>query len=160
MRRVVHDLDADLPTYGPTSLSDAIEGSVAPWLFLNFLLGALGFLALTLASVGLYGVLSHSVVRRTREIAVRMAMGARRNQAVWLILKRALVLVTFGLAIGFVLALGLAQLMGNFMPDLQRSAPVTHLAAALVVLAASLLACWIPAYRITRLEPMEALRHE
>lgn len=160
MRRTVHELDADLPTYGPTSLSDTIEGSVAPWLFLNFLLGTLGFLALTLASVGLYGVLSHSVVRRTREIAVRLAMGARRPQAVWLILKRALVLVTFGLAIGFGLALGLAQLMGNFLPDLQWSGPVTYLAAALVILAASLLACWVPAYRITKLEPMEALRHE
>ena len=160
MRRTVDELDPDLPTFGPPSLTATIAESVAPWLLLNFLLGAFGLLALTLASVGLYGVLSHSVFRRTREIAVRLAMGANRNHTVWLVLKRTLVLVAIGLAIGTILALGLRQLMGYFLSDLNLADPVTYPVAALVILAASLLACWIPAYRITKLEPMEALRHE
>lgn len=160
MRRAVHELDADLPTFGPASLADTIAESVAPWLFLNFLLGVFGVLALSLASVGLYGVLSHSVFRKTREIAVRLAMGATRNHTVCLILKRAMVLVTIGLCMGIGLALGMGQLMGFFLPDFDVTDPATYLVAAFVILAASLLACWVPAYRIARLEPMEALRHE
>ena len=160
MRRAVQELDNDLPTFGPTSLSAAIAESVAPWLFLNFLLGAFGVLALTLASVGLYRVLSHSVIRRTREIAVRLALGARRDHTVWMILRRTLVLVAIGLSIGIGLALGLGQLMGVFLPGFDLGDPVTFVVATLVILAASVLACWVPAHRITRLEPMEALRHE
>ena len=160
MRRTVQELDNDLPTFGPTSLSAAIADSVAPWLFLNFLLGAFGVLALTLASVGLYGVLSRSVLRRTHEIAIRLALGARRNHTVWLILRRTLVMVAIGLSIGIGLALGLGQLMGTFLPGFDLGDPVTFVVATLVIVAASVLACWIPAFRITRLEPMEALRHE
>ena len=160
MRRAVRELDADLPTFGPTSLADAIAESVAPWLFLNFLLGVFGVLALTLASVGLYGVLSHSVFRQTREIAIRLALGARRNQTVWLILKRAMVLVAIGLSIGVGLALGMSRLLSHFLSNFDLADPITYLVATLVILAASLLACWVPAYRITRLEPMEVLRHE
>ncbi len=160
MRRAVHALDADLPTFGPTSLTDAIAESIAPWSFLNFLLGAYGALALTLTSVGFYGVLSHSVFRRTREIAIRLALGARRNQTVWLILKRAMVLVAIGLSIGVGLALGMSRLLSHFLSNFDLADPITYVVATLVILAASLLACWVPAYRITRLEPMEVLRHE
>ena len=160
MRRAVRELDPDLPTYGPSSLSDTIAENVAPWLFVNFLFGACGLLALTLASVGLYGVLSHSVIRRTREIAVRLAMGARRGHTAWLILKRAMVLVVIGLSIGVGAAIGLSRLIGHFVSDLDALDPVTYLVASLVVVAASLLASWVPAYGIIRLEPMEALRHE
>ena len=160
MRRAVRELDADLPTFGPPSLSATIAVSVAQWRFVNFLLGAFGLLALTLASIGLYGVISHAVDRRTREIAIRMAMGARRDQTVWLILRQALVLVAIGLTIGVGLALASSQLIGPLFPTLNSLDPVTYLIAALVIMAASVLACWVPAYRITRLGPMEALRHE
>ena len=117
-------------------------------------------MALSLASVGLYSVLSHAVFRRTREIAIRLALGARRNQTVWLILRRAMVLVAIGLLIGVGLALGMSQLLGHFLSNFDLADPITYLVATLVILAASLLACWVPAFRITRLEPMEALRHE
>lgn len=159
MRRAVQELDDDLPTFGPASLSAAIADSVAPWLFLNFLLGAFGVLALTLASVGLYGVLSRAVIRRTHEIAVRLALGARRDHTIWLILRRTLVTVAVGLFVGIGLALGLGQLMGNFFPGFDSGDPTTFVVATLVILAASVLACWVPALRITRLEPMETLRH-
>ena len=160
MRRAVRELDADLPTFGPPSLTDTLALPMAATRFLNFLLSAFGFLTLTLASVGLYGVLSRSVVQRTREIAVRLAMGARRRHTVWLILKRALILVGVGLSIGVAGTLAVTRLLAATLHQVHPVDPVTYLFCAMVVLAASLLACWVPAYRITRLEPMEALRHE
>ena len=126
----------------------------------NFLLVAFSILALILASVGLYGVLSHSMARRTREMAVRMAMGARRAHTVRLALGRAMVVVGIGLSIGIGAALGLTRLIGHYLYEVDPADPKTFLVATLVVVAASLLACWVPAYRITRLEPVEALRHE
>ena len=160
MRQAVREIDPDLPTFGPPSLTATLALQTAGARFMNYLLSAFGFLALALASVGLYGVLSRSVVQRTREIAVRLAMGARRRHTVWLILKRALILVGAGLFIGVAGALGVTRLMAAVLYQVSPADPVTYLFCVLVVLAASLLACWVPAYRITRLEPMEALRHE
>ena len=160
MRQAVRELDADLPTFGPPSLLARIARSVSQWRLLNFLLGTFGVLALTLASVGLYGVLSHSVVRRTREIAVRLAMGAKRDHTVWLILRQALVLVAIGLSIGIAAALAGIRMLRNFVAELGPADPLIFLLPALVVVASSILACCVPAYRITKLEPMEALRHE
>ena len=160
MRQAVRDLDADLPTFGPRSLSATIAESVAEWRLLNLLLVTFGLLALILACVGLYGVLSHSVSRRTREIAVRLAMGARRHDTVWLILRKALAVVAIGLAIGTGMALAGIRIIRNVVAELEPADPVIFLVPVLVIVVASLLACWVPAYRITRLEPMEALRHE
>ncbi len=160
MRQAVRELDPDLPTYGPLSLSATISESVSKWRLLNFLLATLGLLALTLTSVGLYGILSHSVFRRTREIAIRLAMGARRDQTIWLILRRALVLVVIGLSVGAAVAVAGIRIIRNLVAELEPADPVIFLIPALVIIVASLLACWVPAYRITRLDPMEALRHE
>lgn len=160
MREAVHELDANLPIYGSPSLSARIAESISQWRLLNFLLGTFGILALTLASVGLYGVLSHSVARRTREIAVRLAMGAERDHTVWLILRQALILVAIGLSIGTAMALTGIRMLRNFVAELGPADPMIFLIPAFVIVVASLLACAVPAYRITRLEPMEALRHE
>ena len=159
MRQAVRELDADLPTYGAPSLSATVAERVYQWRLLNLVLSSFGILALTLASVGLFGVLSHSVARRTREIAVRLAMGARRDHAVWLILRRALVLVVIGLVVGIAFALAATRIIRNFV-ELEPADPVAILVSSFVIVVASLVACWVPAYRITRLEPMEALRHE
>ena len=160
MRQAVHELDADLPTFGPSSLSARIAESISQWRLLNFLLGTFGILALTLASVGLYGVLSHSVARRTREIAVRLAMGANRDHTVWLILRQALVLVAIGLAMGIATALAGIRILRNFVAELEPADPMIFLFPGFVIVVASLFACAVPAYRITRLELMDALRHE
>ena len=160
MRQAVRELDPDLPTFGPLSLSATISESVSKWRLLNFLLATFGLLALTLTSVGLYGVLSHSVARRTREIAIRLAMGARRDQTIWLILRRALVLVVIGVSVGAAVAVAGIRIIRNLVAELEPADPVIFLIPALVIIVASLLACWVPAYRITRLEPVEALRHE
>lgn len=160
MHQAVRELDPDLPTFGPQSLSATIAASVAEWRLLNLLLSTFGVLALILSGVGLYGVFSHSVAQRTREIAVRLAMGARRYDTVWLILRKALLVVAMGLSVGAVLALAGIRIIRNVVAELEPSDPVTFLVPVLVIVVASLLACWVPAYRITRLEPMEALRHE
>lgn len=160
MREAVHELDPDLPTFGPPSLSARIAESISQWRLLNFLLGTFGILALTLAAVGLYGVLSHSIARRTREIAVRLAMGAERDHTVWLILRQALVLVAIGLSIGIATALAGIRILRNFVAELGPADPMIFLIPAFVIVVASLFACAVPAYQITRLEPMEALRHE
>ena len=160
MRQAVAELDPELPTLGPLSLSARISASVSELRLFNLLLATFGLLALTLTSVGLYGVLSHSVARRTREIAIRLAMGARRDQTIWLILKRALVLISIGLSIGVGVSFAGIRIIRGFVADLEPADPVIFLIPALVIMVASLLACWVPAYRITRLEPVEALRHE
>ena len=149
-----------LPTLGPLSLSARISASVSELRLFNLLLATFGLLALTLTTVGLYGVLSHSVARRTREIAIRLAMGARRDQTIRLILKRALVMTSIGLSIGVGASLVGIRIIRGFVADLEPADPVVFLIPALVIMVASLLACWVPAYRITRLEPVEALRHE
>ena len=154
------ELDPGLPRFGPSSLSAVLTEAMEQERSFNFLLIAFSILALTLASVGLYGVLSHSMARRTREMAVRMAMGARRDHTVRLVLGQAMVVVAIGLSIGIAAALGLTRLIGQYLYEVNPADPTTFLVATLVVVAASLLACWVPAYRITRLEPMEALRHE
>ena len=122
MRQAVRELDADLPTFGPQSLSATIAARIAEWRLLNLLLGSFGLLAL--------------------------------------ILRRALVVVAIGLSVRAGLALAGIRILRNVVAELEPSGPVVFLVPALVIVVASLLACWIPAYRITRLEPMEALRHE
>ena len=160
IQEAVQELDPGLPRFDPVSLSTVLAEAIELKRSFNFLLIAFGILALILSSVGLYGVLSKSMARRTREMAVRMAMGARRDHTVRLVLTRALVMVVIGLSIGIGVALSLTGLIGHFLYEVDPVDPMTFLVAALVVIAASLLACWVPAFRITRLEPMEALRHE
>ncbi len=160
MHEAVRELDPDLPSFGASSFSAVLAEAMEQERSFNLLLVTFSVLALILASVGLYGVLSHSVAQRTREMAVRLAMGASRDQTVRLMLKRAMVVVAIGLSIGIGGAFGLTKLIGHYLYEVSPSDPMTFLVAALVVVAASLLACWVPAYRITKLEPMEALRHE
>ena len=160
MQEIVQGLDPDLPKFGPPSLSAVLAETIERKRSFNLLLIAFSTLALILTSVGLYGVLSYFVVQRTREMAVRMAMGAKRIHTVRVVLKRATVMVAIGLSIGIGVAFGLTTLIGHNLYEVAPSDPMTFLVAALVVVVASLLACWVPAHRITRLEPMEALRHE
>ena len=160
IQEALQELDPGLPKFGPVSLSAVLAEAIELKRSFNLLLIAIGILALILSSVGLYGVLSKSMARRTREMAVRMAMGARQDHTVRLVLTRALVMVVIGLSIGFGAALSLTGLIGHYLYEVDPVDPMTFLVATLVVLAASLLACWVPAHRITRLDPMEALRHE
>ena len=119
-----------------------------------------GLLALILASLGLYGVVAYGVSRRTREIGVRIALGALRTQVTWMALKSAMVLVIIGVAIGLLVALASGRLMSGLLFGLDPSNLETLLLASLVLIGVALVAGFWPAHRASRLDPVRALRQE
>jgi len=121
---------------------------------------AFGLLAMLLASMGLYGVMAYSVAQRTGEIAVRMALGARRASVLWLVLREAAVLILVGLAAGVPVALALGRLLPSMLFDLKPSDPVTVVGAVVILAGTALTAAYLPARRAAGVDPMAALRHE
>jgi putative ABC transport system permease protein len=115
---------------------------------------------LFLAAVGLYGVLAYSVARRTREIGIRMAMGAQMADVIRLILGQGLVLVAAGGVIGITVALATGRLLRAYLFGVSSADPLTFIAVALLLATVALFACWLPARRAARIDPMEALRYE
>src|SRR5262249_31787274 len=128
--------------------------------FIATLSTAFGVLATLLAVIGLYGVMAYTVARRTREIGVRMALGAVPGDVVWLVMREVLTLVGAGLAIGLVSAWGLGRVVGTVLYGITASDPLTIVAAAALLAAVSLLAGYLPARRATRVNPVLALRYE
>ena len=124
------------------------------------ILGALGVLALVLASVGTYGVMAYVVSSRTREVGIRLAVGATRGDVMWLVLLTGLRLGLVAMAIGLPLALAAAVVLRNRIAGVSPFDPVSFVAVAACVLAALLAACWVPARRAARIDPMVALRYE
>ncbi len=122
------------------------------------MLSVLGLLALGLASIGLYGIMAYSVNQRVREIGVRMALGAARGNVLRLILKQGMLLVVTGVAIGFGAALFVGRLLTRMLYGISASDPASVAGAAIVLLAVALVACYLPAYRASRIDPMIALR--
>jgi ABC-type antimicrobial peptide transport system permease subunit len=124
------------------------------------LLGTFAALALLLSSVGIYGVISYLVARRTQEIGVRMALGADRTDVVRLILRDGMRLAIIGVGAGIVCALGLTRLMGNMLYGVSATDPVTFLGISVLLLAVAMVACYIPARRAMRVDPVIALRYD
>lgn len=122
------------------------------------LLSAFGLLALALACIGLYGIMAYSVNQRQREIGVRMALGAAQNSVVRLILRQGMVLVAIGVAIGFIISLATGRLLARMLYGIGASDPFSVIAAAVVLLVVALLACSVPAFRASRIDPLSALR--
>jgi ABC-type antimicrobial peptide transport system permease subunit len=111
-----------------------------------------------LAGIGLYGVMSYSVVRRTNEIGIRIALGAQSDKVLWMVLRESLVLLAIGLALGLPLALGGLRFLQSQLFELSSSDPITLAGSVLIIAAATLLAAWLPARRATKVDPMVALR--
>jgi predicted permease len=157
---LVRELDAGIAPYGATTLSAFIGAADFRQRVGSQLLGLFGVLGLLLASIGLYGVLSFQVERRTREIGIRIALGGSRRDVLRLVLRHGMTLVASGLGLGLLLALGLAQLLSSLLVGLSPWDPATFASVVAVLLLAALAACLVPARRAARVDPLLALRHD
>ncbi|HYL47554.1 MAG TPA: FtsX-like permease family protein, partial [Candidatus Limnocylindrales bacterium] len=160
VREAIHSVDSDLPLAKVTTLAAIVDTSLAQPRFSMLLLDSFGALALLLASIGIYGVISYSVAQRTQEIGIRLALGAQRKNVFGMILSQGPRLAALGIAIGLVLALGVTRLMSSFLFGVQPADPLTFAAVCALLLAVAFLACYVPARRATRVDPLTALRHE
>jgi putative ABC transport system permease protein len=164
VQRAVGELDPTLPLFQTRTMDDVMWEAIARPRFLTFLLSAFAALALLLAAVGIYGVMSHTVAQRTHEIGLRVALGAQPRQVRAMVLRQAGGLVAIGIAIGLGTAIALEQVLTGSLRGLfygaQVTQPVLLTAVAIAVAGAALLATWIPARRATKVEPTVALRSE
>jgi putative ABC transport system permease protein len=160
VRKTVNEVDPDQPVWGVTTMNDEIKKSVAQRRFTMVLLGVFGGIALLLACVGVYAVMSHTVRQRTHEIGVRMALGARPRDVLRLVVFQGARLVGIGVLLGVLGAIAFTRVMTQLLSGLSATDPLTFLLVGGVLLAAGLLATYIPARRATRVDPMVALRAE
>ncbi len=160
LRESVRAIDPSLAVSRIRLVSDLVSVSLAPRRFVVTLLGIFAGLALLMAVIGLYGVISYSVTQRTQEIGIRMALGAQASGVLSLVIGQGMQLAGIGAAIGLIASLAFSRLLRNQLFQVSPFDPFTFTATALVLIAAALLATYIPARRATRVDPMEALRHE
>jgi putative ABC transport system permease protein len=160
IREALHSVDPDLPIARPATLSTLVDESVVQPRFSMLLLAGFGVIALVLASIGMYGVISYSVARRTREIGIRMALGAAPRSVFRMVLGQGARIVSVGLAIGLVASFFVARLMTSFLYGVRSTDPATYAAVCALLIFVALLACYLPARRATRVDPTVALREE
>jgi ABC-type antimicrobial peptide transport system permease subunit len=158
MRRKLREIDPEIPLYSEGTLQRKLDGLLADRTGLTLLLGSFAALALVLAAVGLYGVLAYDVSQRTREIGIRNAIGATQGQIMALILRQGAIRAGIGLAAGLAGALYLTRFLKSQLFDVPAIDPFSYVAVVLVLGIVALLACWIPARRAARVDPLVALR--
>jgi len=160
IRHEVHAIDKNLPMFDVKTLTQQVDESLLPERLIATLSGFFSLLALLLASIGLYGIMSHAVIRRTSEIGIRMALGAHSGDALWLMLRETLLLVLIGVGIGMPIALVATRLISSQLFGLTPNDPLTITLATLLLLAVSALAGYLPARRASQVDPLVALRYE
>jgi len=160
MRREIGAVDADLPIYDIRTMNQVIAESMARRRFTMGLLTIFAIAALSLATLGLYGVLSYAVTQRTREIGVRMALGGRRRDVLRLVVGQGMKMALIGALAGLIASFALTRLMKGLLFGVSPSDPLTFASVALLLTMVALVACWIPARRATKVDPMVALRCE
>ncbi|MBO0784200.1 MAG: FtsX-like permease family protein, partial [Ktedonobacteraceae bacterium] len=148
----------NVPIAGVTTLTDRLSGHVAPRRINTVLVATFGALALILAAVGIYGVMSHSVTTRTHEIGVRMALGAQPRDILWLVVRQGMSLALIGAAIGLIASFALTRLIKTLLFGVSATDPVTFAAIVWLLTVVAFLACCIPARRATRVDPIIVLR--
>jgi putative ABC transport system permease protein len=160
LRRQVRKVDPDLPLFGIRSMEEVVARSLAQRRFQLEAIGAFAVVALLLAAIGIYGVTAFWVSQRTPEIGIRIALGAGATEVIGMVLRQGLSLTLWGVAAGLAGALPLARLLRSLLFDTTPFDPLTFGGIAIVLTACALLACYIPARRATRVDPMVALRAE
>ena len=158
LRAAVAQVDPNLPILNVLTMQDAVDASLTQLTLVSRLTGLFAALALTLAAIGLYGVMSYSVIRRTSEIGIRLALGAQTRNVLWMVLRESLTLLTLGLALGLPLTIAITRLIRQQLYGVSALDPVTFSASIAVVAAITVIAAWLPARRAARVDPMIALR--
>ena len=156
----IHGLDPSLPVSSVRTMDDVVSTAESRPRFLTLLLGLFSGLAIALAAVGIYGVMAYSVSQRTQEIGIRMALGARQGDVLGMVMKTGMLMTLIGMAIGLATSFGLTRLMASFLFGVTTTDPSTFLLVPLVLVAVALIACYIPARRATRVDPLVALRYD
>jgi len=156
----VHAMDQEVPVFNIKTMEEYISATVATPRFNTTLLVIFAGVALILTIVGLYGVMSYSVAQRTNEIGIRMALGAQTGDVLRLIISQGFKLVLIGLGIGLVGAFAMTRVIASLLFGVTTKDPITFVAVAVLLALVALLACYIPARRATRLDPLHALRYE
>ncbi len=159
-RREIQQLDAHLPIASAQTLDEHLSLPLLPTRLAASLLASFGVLALALAAIGIYGVMAYAVTQRTREIGIRMALGAQKADVLRLVIARGVWLTLAGIAIGLAGSLAVTRLMKSLLYGVSATDPLTFAAVALLLAAVALLACYLPARRATKVDPMIALRYE
>ena len=160
VREEVRALDPELPLYGIMEMDQLLSQSRWPYRVFGVMLAVFASIALALSAVGLYAVVAHSVSQRVQEIGVRMALGAEARQVSWLVTRTTALPLFAGLVLGLTAALGVGKLLQSMLVQTSPTDPLTLLAIVVLLLAVSSIACWLPARRASRLDPVSALRHE
>ncbi|MGA8598350.1 MAG: ABC transporter permease [Bryobacteraceae bacterium] len=160
IRRVIASIDKDQPVFGIATMNQLVADSVSTQRMTLILLGLFSALALVLATIGIYGVISYSLAERTHEIGIRIALGAQPTDVLRMILAQGARTVAIGVIIGIVASLGLTRLMTKLLFSVSPLDPATFAAVAIVLALIAMLACYIPARRVLSVDPMVALRYE
>jgi putative ABC transport system permease protein len=159
-REAVWAIDRDLPVSQVKTMAQVMSESVAEPRTYTLLLGLFGGVAMVLAAIGIYGVIAYAVTQRTREIGIRMALGAQTRDVMKLIVKEGMTLALVGVAIGLAASFALTRVMASLLFGVSATDPLTFTVIALVLALVGLLACYLPARRATKVDPMVALRYE
>jgi predicted permease len=160
IRRLVHSQNSQNVIFRPQTMNEVIAGTLTHQRFSMTLLNAFAVVALLLASVGLYGVISYLVGQRTYELGVRIALGAQRKDVLRLVLNHGMKMALGGVALGLLVALGLTRLLARMLYGVSATDPATFAVIALLLTGVALLACLLPAWRATKVDPLVALRHD
>jgi predicted permease len=158
MRRAVWELDRSITVFNEGSLTGALGMALVPAKFVGVVLASFGVLAVVLAATGVYGIMAYAVSRRTREIGIRMALGAAPSQVVRTVLARTAKLLAAGIAIGFAMAFAAGKFVGQILYGVSPHDPLTYLCAIALMGMVALVACWVPARRAIHVDPLTALR--
>ncbi len=160
VRREIEQLDASLPVFDVKTLTEHMRLSLFPLRVGAAIVGGFGLLALLLAAIGIYGLMAYAVAQRTHEIGIRMALGAQSRDVLKLVVMQGVMLVLIGATIGLAASLALTRLMSNLLFSVSATDSLTFIVTALLLVFVSLVACWIPARRAAKVDPMVALRYD